>query len=119
MTRTGRYRGRCEIGAQALTAVLVESVRVNGSPRQRFVAHLGTVRVWENGRGQVAIGTGRASPSDVRGFWGRVSVRLDAVQSPLDRDAVERMVAMTVPRPAEFERVTPPRARRAGPAAAC
>ena len=101
MTRTGRYRGRCEIGAHALSAALVESVRVNGSPRQRFVAHLGTVRVWENGRGQVAIGRGRASPSDLMSFWRSVAAKLDALNEPFDREVVESMIGATVPRPSD------------------
>lgn len=101
LTRTGRFRGRCLIGAHALSAVLVESQRVNGSPRQRFVAHLGTVRVWENGRGQVEIGTGRALHSEVMGFWGRVCRSLDGVEEHFDRDVVEAMIGATVPRPCD------------------
>jgi hypothetical protein len=100
MTRTGRCRGWNQIGAHALTAVLVESRRVNGSPRQRFIAHLGTIRVWEQGRGEVAIGTGgQAWWAEIIAFWDRLSRKLDALEEPPDRDAVEAMVSANVPRP--------------------
>jgi hypothetical protein len=100
MTRTGRFSGRYHIGAHALTAVLVESRRVNGSPRQRFVAHLGTIEVWETERGDVAIGTGgRAHQGAVLNFWACVCRRLGAVEEPYDRDVVEASIAANVPRP--------------------
>ncbi len=100
MTRTGRYRGRYHMGAHALTVVLVESRRVNGSPQQRFVVHLGTIQVWENGRGQVAVGTGgQAYQGDISDFWARVSQKLDAIDEEFDRDAVEAMISANVPRP--------------------
>ena len=47
LTRTTRLGGRFGIGGCALSAVLVECHRVAGAPRQRFVAHLATVRVWD------------------------------------------------------------------------
>jgi hypothetical protein len=100
MTRTNRYLGRHRIGARALTGVLVECRRINGSPRQRFVAHLGTIRVSENGMGEVAIGTGgKARRADIVAFWDQVSRKLDAVEVPYDRDEVEAMVSAKVPRP--------------------
>lgn len=100
MTRTKRLTGRHEIGAHALTGVLVDSRRVNGSPRQRFVAHLGTIRVWENGKGEVTIGSGgQARQAEITAFWHRVSRKLDTIAEPHDRDAVEAMVAARVPRP--------------------
>ena len=100
MTRTNRYRGRLAIGAHALSAVLVECRRVNGTPRQRFLAHLGTIEVWENGRGDIAIGTGgRVYGPAVMAFWRRVSRKLDTLRVRCDRQAVERMIAAKVPRP--------------------
>ena len=117
MTRSDRFGGRCLISGHAISAVLVESRRVNGSPRQRFVAHLGTVGVWENGRGQVAIGTGRALHSEVMGFWGRVSRSLDGVAEPFDRDVVEAMIGATVPRPCDVC-TAPSTAHRVPPACA-
>jgi hypothetical protein len=98
MTRTDRYRGRCRIGAHALAAVLVESRRVNGSPRQRF-AHLGTVQVWENGYGDVSVASGgRAERMAVVRFWEQVARKLDAVQGLRDRETVETMISARVPR---------------------
>ena len=79
---------------------MVECHRVNGRPRQRFVAHLGTIQVWENGMGEVPIGTGgRAYPAVIIGFWHRLSRKLDALQVLHDRGAVEAKVSAVVPRP--------------------
>lgn len=100
MTRAARGRGPCPIGAHALACVLVECRRVNGRPRQKFVARLGTLQVWENGRGEVAIGTGgRAYPAAIIAFWDRLSRKLDALKVPHDRDAVEAMISANLPRP--------------------
>jgi len=100
MTRTNRYRGRFSIGTHALSAVLVECRRVNGKPRQRFLAHLGTIEVWDDvGRGDIAIGTGgRASRPAVVVFWRRVYRKLDTLRVHCDRQAVEGMIAAKVPR---------------------
>ncbi len=100
MTRTDRYRGRFSIGAHALCAVLVECRRVNGKPQQRFLAHLGTIEVWDDaGTGDIAIGTGgRAKGPAVVMFWRRVSRKLDTLGLPSDRLAVEDMIAAKVPR---------------------
>ncbi len=100
MMGTGWDRGRHPMGAHALDCVPVECRRVNGRPRQKFVAHLGTLQVWENGRGDVAIGTGgRACPAPIIAFWDRLSRKLDALKVPHDRDAVEAMISANVPRP--------------------
>ena len=83
LTRTTRIHGRFGIGGHALSAVLVESRRVAGKPRQRFVAHLGTIRVWDAmmGKGDVPIaGGGRAHHVDARGFWDSVSRKLDVIE---------------------------------------
>jgi hypothetical protein len=91
---------RSSPGVQALRGLLVETRRLRGRPRQRTVAYLGTVQVWENGFGQVAIGGGgRAYEWQVPGFWDRVSRKLDDLEEPFDRDAVEAMIAARVPRP--------------------
>ncbi len=87
-------------GAQALRGLLVETRRLGGKPRQRTLAYLGTVEVWENGLGQVAIGGGgRAYEWQVAAFWDRVSRKLDGLEEPFDRDAVEAMIAARVPGP--------------------
>ena len=105
MTRTNRSRGRFSIGRHALSAVLVECRRVGGKPRQRFIAQLGTIEVWDDvERGDIAIGTGgRASWPCVVAFWRRVSRRLDTLRVlrvlrvPCDQLAVEGMIAARVP----------------------
>ncbi|MHC4108375.1 MAG: hypothetical protein ACYSTY_09860 [Planctomycetota bacterium] len=106
MTRTGRHFGRESIGAHALTAVLAESRRVGGLPRQRFVAYLGTIQVWENGWGQTAVGGGRgpggkAFQVAIARFWADVFRRLDSVEEPHDREAIEAAIAAKVPRPVQ------------------
>lgn len=100
MTRTDRHRGRYCIGAHALTAVLVESRRVDGKSRQRFLAYLGTIEVWDDSRrGDIAIGTGgRAKWPAVVMFWQRVSRQLDALPVWCNRQSVEEMLAAKVPR---------------------
>ncbi len=103
LTRTTRFHGRFVIGGHALSAVLVESRRVVGGPRQRFVAHLATLRVWDaaTGRGDVPVaGGGRAYRVDARGFWEGVSLKLDVIGAAFDRDIVEARIAARVPRPA-------------------
>jgi hypothetical protein len=85
-----------------LSAVVAECRRVDGRPRQRFVAHLATLEVWENGFGDVAIGFGgRASRAVVSRFWNDVARKLDASEHVRDRDAVEAMIARRVPRSVE------------------
>ncbi len=86
-----------------MSAVLVESRRVAGRPRQRFVAHLATIRVWDaaTGKGDVPIaGGGHACRVDARGFWEGVSLKLDVIGWAFDRDIVEARIAARVPRPA-------------------
>ncbi len=87
-------------GVQALRGLLVETRRLGGKPRQRTLAYLGTVEVWENGLGPVAIGGGgRAYAWQVAAFWDRASRKLDGLEELFDRDAVEAMIAARVPRP--------------------
>jgi hypothetical protein len=50
--------------------------------------------------GEVTIGSGgQARQAEIIAFWHRVSRKLDTIPEPLDRDAVEAMVAARVPRP--------------------
>ncbi len=100
MTQTQRHCGRQHIGAHALTAVGAESRRVGDRPRQRFVAQLGTIQVWENGRGDTAVATGgKAYQAAVSRFWTDVCRGLDSVEKPHDRGAIEAMISAKVPRP--------------------
>ena len=66
-----------------ITAALIESARVDGQPRQRHVAYLGSVRI------------NRA----IR-FWQRVDACLDKLDvTATDRHKIEAMLAAEVPRP--------------------
>jgi hypothetical protein len=71
------------------SAVLVESVRVNGRPRQRHVAYLGTIT--ESGISKVCV----------RGwYWDRLTQRLDGLSNrilPEDRQRIEAAFAKRVP----------------------
>jgi hypothetical protein len=50
--------------------------------------------------GEVPIGSrGRAYPAVIIAFWDRLSWKLDALQVPHDRGAVEAKVSAVVPRP--------------------
>ncbi len=66
----------------------------------RFVAHLGTIRVWDAmmGKGDVPIaGGGRAHHVEARGFWEGVSRKLDVIERAFDRDIVEARIAAACP----------------------
>ncbi len=100
MTRTNRYRGRFSIGAHALSASLVECRRVDGKPRQRFLAYLGTIEVWDDvGAGDIAIGTGGCAkwPAVVM-FWQGVCRQLDTLRVRCDSHSVYGMICAKVPR---------------------
>ena len=72
-----------------LSAVLVESRREGGRPRQKFIRHLGSVR-------QSSLGLVLATGS----FWKRVDQSLGALDlSPEERRAIEARIALRVPRP--------------------
>jgi len=83
-----RTRQGVPTGMYALTAVLVEGVRVNGKPRQRFVAYLGTI--W---------GIVTAVHGHRLRFWKRVDANLDRLTEPVDRERTEAKLAEVVPRP--------------------
>jgi len=81
---------------QRLYAVLVESQRVNGQPRQRVVRYLGAIR-----EGDIS------KPLIADGFWSCVDDAL--TELGLDdgqRQAITARIAVTVPRPdlADVER---------------
>ncbi len=80
-----------EFSEHTLYAVLVESVRIDGKPRQRIVCILGYI-------GDKARAWGRYD------FWNDVRPRLDGAD--LDRDTYSRVVAKlreTVPEPTDEE----------------
>jgi hypothetical protein len=74
------------------TAVLVESIRVNGKPRQRHIAYLGSFGRW------------LLEPHNVdrrAQWWRNVTSKLDALGkrvSPDDRRKIEAALTKAVPR---------------------
>ena len=99
----GKYRNERGVpkDSYALTAALVESKRVNGSPRQRFVAYLGTIQVWDDREQDAVIGTGGTSyEDDIVKFWRDVGKRLDGLGDAVPgRKQIESKIAKVVRRP--------------------
>src|SRR5262245_7554279 len=70
----------------ALEAVLVQSVRVNGLPRQRLVRYLGSIRVHE-----------RWTAASVHAFWQGIDARLTALAlDPVERQVLEQQLARVI-----------------------
>jgi hypothetical protein len=81
-------RGRTHDGGDVRwTAILAESVRIDGKPRQRHIAYLGGY--YEND----GIG-------DREEFWKTVTAHLDRLGlSPAERKKIEADIARKIPRP--------------------
>ena len=76
-----------------LTAILVESHRVDGRPRQRFVCYLGTIREW------TVLDRVYWHLVD---FWISADKKLDDLQIDQDaRQKIETKIAERIPRPTE------------------
>jgi hypothetical protein len=104
MTLAGSRGVREPQAGYTLSAVIAECRRIDGRPRQRFIAHLATLEVWENGWGDVPIGSGGcACRAVVSRFWRDVARKLDASDLACDRDAVKAMIARKVPPSVESE----------------
>jgi hypothetical protein len=71
----------------ALVAIVVESQRMGGQPRQRLVQYVGSIRIDD-----VDL------PSARRKFWDRAAVRL-AQFTPEARKRLEDAIAAKIPRP--------------------
>src|SRR5260370_34100573 len=71
----------------ALVAIVVESQRMGGQPRQRLVQYVGSIRIDD-----VHL------PSARREFWDRAAVRL-AQFTPEDRQRFENAIGIKIPRP--------------------
>ena len=72
-------------------AVLVESKRIDGRPRQKVLKYLGSIESYL-----------MKEPHIQRYFWKNVSVRLDSLQPPLtadERKKIEDIIQKTVPMP--------------------
>jgi len=88
-TRKSTLNGRGRVERVTHYAVLVESTRVDGKPRQRFIAHIGN---YHEG-GQVGL-------HPHVDFWRQVEHRLKSLNLAADvRERVERKLAERVPRP--------------------
>lgn len=96
--RLKRYRHGCAAGEEILSAVVVESHRVDGKPRQQVVRYIGTI---------YASDISQPRPMSLDRFWGQVDGALDelGVHGAV-RMAMETTIATTVPRPdpADVER---------------
>jgi hypothetical protein len=73
---------------RVLYAVLVESARVDGKPRQRLVRYLAAIREGDLER-----------PLTVERFWRDVDRALDTLALDDQRSSIEGRIAATVPRP--------------------
>jgi hypothetical protein len=83
--------GRGETGDTRWTATVVEAVRIDGKPRQRHVACLGSI-----------YESRFRSTGDCAVFWGTIAERLDRLDNrmrPSERRNVEMAIAKKVPRP--------------------
>ena len=89
--RLKRYRHGYEAGEEVLSAVVVESRRMDGKPRQKMIRYLGTVRESD---------ITRPRPMSLDRFWTRVDVALDELGiRGAARLVMETTIAATVPRP--------------------
>ena len=79
------------IGQTLLIASLVRSVRIDGKPRQRVVAYLGSISEYH-----------AQLPWCQRYFWKQVESRLSRV-ADTDREKVERSILAVIPRPTAEE----------------
>jgi hypothetical protein len=93
-------------GKHSFAAVLVESRRVDGKPRQRIVKHLATIY-----EGDPEDPHGETKPDQ---FWVHALRGLDEMGehlTPDDRAVIERALAQRVQRPADDSAVFPMRCR--------
>ena len=94
--RSVKYNASLGRSKDKLTAILVESHRVDGRPRQRFVSYLGTIREWTL-KDRVYW--------HLVDFWVSVDKNLDALQiDQVTRQAIETRIAERVPRPTTQDR---------------
>lgn len=85
--------------AYALDAVLVESRRIDGKPRQRHIAHIASIR-------EVDLEPG-AKPQWRIAFWKRVDAKLSELDLTIDQvKRVRESIAQKVPLPTDDESET-------------
>jgi hypothetical protein len=74
-----------------LTAVLVESVRIDGKSRQKTVKYLGSIQQWRIEQAAFFV---------LRDFWQKVSSELDTVTlTKKTRREIENQITAVVPKP--------------------
>lgn len=96
--KAGRYGAprRHSDKGDSLYCVLVESQRVNGSPRQKVISYLGSVDEGDRERLGIRVN-----------FWDRVVAKLDQLKlQPVERTKIEEAIALMVSRASEDEAAT-------------
>ena len=100
-----------------LKAILCESVRVDGKPKQRHIAFLGTIEESWLPQFFHLVGPEEAERMKVEGwyrrglearhwFWWRVTRKLDALDNRIpqeERTKLEAAIASVIPRPSQGE----------------
>ena len=103
--KTRRTMGRDEV---ALTAILLESRRIDGQPRQKYLAGLGTLRVQQQPLAEhfAEVHGGFAYIWRVIRFWNKIAGCLD--DQDLDADqrlSIESEIASRIPKPTDAQRL--------------
>ncbi len=92
-TKPGRYPRRHSEHGDSLYCVLVESQRVNGSPRQKVICYLGSVDEGDRERLCVRVD-----------FWDDVLAKLDRLKlDSAERTRIEESIGLIVSRAPEDE----------------
>ena len=101
-----------ERGSVTLTAVLLESRRIDGRPRQRYVAGLGTLSVQvelhqiHDPEEYLRVDGGFVHSGAVIGFWRHLADRLDGLDlAPQQRQSIESKIASRIPRATDVQRL--------------
>jgi hypothetical protein len=85
--RIDHYRERKDAHPR-IKAILVESVRVGGKPRQRHVAFLGSMSLWQSDHHLAKM-----NRDTVIRFWRRVRGRLDKLHNRITADDRKKILA--------------------------
>ena len=92
-TKLGRAPRRHDDAGDSLYCVLVESQRINGSPRQKLICYLGSIKESYIERPWVRLV-----------FWEKVRVKLDKIAlARTDRIKVEESIGRVIPKVSEEE----------------
>ena len=108
-------RGAARGNWLSLSAALLECRRIDGRPRQHYVAGLGTIRVHDellpncDPEDWVRIGSGGfAHLRQLVWFWRHLADRLDGLDLPEQRPGIESQITSRVPRPTDAQRLAYP-----------